>query len=97
MFCRKIKGKWFTARTIDAASTWMLENGFDDGKCKRRTAIPLKIKYLRPEPTKYYQDTLTLKYTGAPLFFGEILTILAIRSLPQWQFTCQCFATQDYQ
>eukprot|EP00956_Cyclotella_meneghiniana_P024463 scaffold49132_cov77-Cyclotella_meneghiniana.AAC.4 len=51
MFCRKIKGKWFTARTIDAASTWMLENGFDDGKCKRRTAIPLKIKYLRPEPT----------------------------------------------
>lgn len=60
MFCRKIRGKLFTTRTIEAASTWMLDNGFEEGKCTERSADTLKMRYVPPE------DPTTTKTTAAP-------------------------------
>ena len=52
LFCRKIRGNLFTTRTIDAMSTWMIDNGFEEGKCTERSASTLKLKYIPPEPPK---------------------------------------------
>ena len=39
-----------TTRAIDAASSWMLDNGFEEGKCLERSANTLKLRYVPPEP-----------------------------------------------
>ncbi|KAL7512819.1 hypothetical protein ACHAXN_009888 [Cyclotella atomus] len=50
LFCRKIHGTLFSTKTIDAATDWMLSNGFEEGKCTERTAATLKLRYVPPEP-----------------------------------------------
>ena len=64
MFCRKIRGKKYTTEAVDAVSTWMLDNGFEKGKCTERSAASLSLRYVPPKnaskekPKKSKGDTV---------------------------------------
>ena len=49
MFCRRIRGRMYTMESIAAASSWMLDNGFEEGKCNTRSTR-VTVRYVPPEP-----------------------------------------------
>ena len=42
----------YTTDAVAAASSWMIDNGFEEGKCTERSAASLKLRYVPPKPTK---------------------------------------------
>jgi hypothetical protein len=51
LFCKNTRDTMTTIRAINAATEWMLSNGFKDEDCVERSRSASKIRYIPPEPT----------------------------------------------
>lgn len=97
MFCRRIRGRMYTMESIAAASSWMLDNGFEEGKCNTRSTR-VTVRYVPPEPIppdgNAFEDG---KDEGA----AEALAIWkeyenACKNVPDPD-ECVCFSASDFE
>jgi hypothetical protein len=82
-FCRKIQGKNYTTKTLHAATAWMLDNGFKEGKCRSRAAGTLEVTYVPPSEYVNLSDQYCYGWSTGLSWCPELEKCIA-----SWMDTC---------